>query len=224
MEIRTFSDHNSFLAEAGELLAEHLALVCHTAHGVVLAGGNTPLPVYRAVAAKPPVVDKSLRILFSDERMAPDDSAESNYANMRPMLEALGLPAEHVLKVATDHPLEEAVEKYDNALREFVRVGGVITLAVLGLGADGHTASLFSVDAARAGGDDCAVAVPREIGPDRVSMTSRFLCRAERIVFWVAGEDKADVVARLQREPDALPAGVAVQDAGNVELWYSPNT
>ncbi len=223
IEIHTFDEHGIFLDAAQKLLVEHLSMASAAPHGVILAGGSTPLPAYKAIAESPPKIDEDLHILFSDERMVPEDSSDSNYANMRPMIEGLGIPPDHVLRVATELSLEKATEKYDKDLRGFIEKGGVITLAVLGLGSDGHTASLFSVEAARAGGDHCAIPAPKESGPDRVSMTSSFLNRAERIVFWVAGADKADIVAQIQNEPEALPAGVAVQHAQSVELWFSPN-
>ena len=187
----------------------------------MLSGGNTPLEAYRTLARSPVPASDSLLFLFSDERMVPSDSPDSNYHNAAPMIAALGIPGNHVIRVHTELGLSEAAQRYHDDLGKFLQKGGRITLGLLGLGADGHTASIFSKDDI----DRCrarwATEVPRDDGPDRVTVTPELLKRIESVIFLVAGPEKADVAETLAREPETLPAGRAVAGVKDVQLWAS---
>src|SRR5690606_24873847 len=101
----------------------------------------------------------------------------------------------------------------------FIEAGGAFPLAFLGLGTDGHTASLFSrEDLDRAAGR-WASPTPRPTPPDRVTVTPATLARVDRIVFLVAGRDKDAVTQQLLDSPTSVIAGQAVEGARHVEVW-----
>src|SRR3974377_2359607 len=109
---------------------------------IMLSGGHTPLTAYRTLGARLPAHDERLHILFSDERYVPSDSEASNYRQARPLLDALALRPQSLLRVRTELPLGEAAADYERSLEALLRSGVPISLGLLGLGADGHTASL----------------------------------------------------------------------------------
>jgi 6-phosphogluconolactonase len=186
---------------------------------LMLSGGTTPLPAYRALARPGLPQAAGLRILFSDERYVPADSPASNYHQTQPLIAALGLPSAAVLRVRTELPLEDAARDYGAELAALLRAGGRIGLGLLGLGADGHTASLFgAADLERARGH-LALAVQRPDGMAAVSVSPELLAQVAEPVFLVAGADKRDAVRRLLAGDPALTAWRAVAGCARVELW-----
>jgi 6-phosphogluconolactonase len=203
-------------------LAERLAqaLAAPGAAAVMLSGGNTPLPAYRALAARRGLPrNAGLSILFSDDRYVPADSAASNYHQAQALLAALALPPAAVLRVRTELPLEDAAGDYEGQLAALLRSGTRIGLGLLGLGADGHTASLFgAADLERARGH-LAVAVHRPDGLGAVSVTPELIAQVAEPVFVVAGADKGEALRRLIARDTQLTAWRAVQGCARVELW-----
>jgi 6-phosphogluconolactonase len=189
------------------------------APAVMLSGGTTPLPAYRALGERKVVPGAQLRILFSDDRYVPATSPASNYRQSQPLLQALGLPPARVLRVRTELPLAAAAADYAAQLGTLLQGAGGVGLGLLGLGADGHTASLFSAaDLQRARGQ-LAIAVQRPDGMSGVSVTPQFLAQVRELVFVVAGAGKDEALRRLiARDPD-LTAWAAVQECAAVELW-----
>lgn len=186
---------------------------------VLLPGGNTPRPIYERVAREPVELDPNLHIAVTDERHVSPSDPQSNIGTLLPMLEALGLPEKGRLCVHPARPLREAADLYDEQLDHFTTSGGALELALLGLGADGHTCSLFTSEDLERGQDRWAIPVEREGGMNRISVTQKLLARAHRIVFLAAGEDKRDIAGRLVHDPESIIAGRAVAGADRVELW-----
>jgi 6-phosphogluconolactonase len=203
-------------------LAQRLgqALCTNGASAIMLSGGTTPLPAYRALARGPLPHDR-LHILFSDERYVPSDSDASNYHQSRPLLDALALPATAVARVRTELPLDEAARDYESQLAALLNSGVRIGLGLLGLGADGHTASLFgAADLERARGH-LAIAVHRPDGMSAVSVTPDLLAQVEEPVFVVAGSGKHEALQALTAQDPKLTAWRAVEGRPRVQLWYA---
>jgi 6-phosphogluconolactonase len=212
-------------AELEGALAQRLAaaIAAPGATAIMLSGGETPLPAYRALSQRALPHDAQLHLLFSDERYVPSDSEASNYHRIRPLLDALALPQQQLLRVRTELPLGEAAQEYERALDALLKSGVRITLGLLGLGADGHTASLFSAaDLARAGGH-LAIPVQRPDGMSAVSVTPSLLARVEQLVFVVAGKDKQPALQALEAPGARLTARQAVEERASVELWFCPD-
>jgi 6-phosphogluconolactonase len=221
LETRRFTSR----AELDEALAQRLAaaIAAPGATAVMLSGGETPLPAYRALATRALPHDARLHLLFSDERYVPGDSEASNYHRTRPLLEALALPAPQLLRVRTELPLGEAAQEYEGALDALLKSGVRITLGLLGLGSDGHTASLFSAaDLARADGH-LAIPVQRPDGMSAVSVTPSLLSQVERLLFVVAGKDKLKALEALEAPGATLTARQAVEERAATELWFCPD-
>jgi 6-phosphogluconolactonase len=190
---------------------------------IMLSGGTTPLPAYRALGSRSLPHDERLHILFSDERYVPSDSEASNYHQARPLLDALALQPEKFLRVRTELPLVQAADDYERALGAMLASGVGIRLGLLGLGADGHTASLFSAaDLVRASGH-LAIPVQRPDGMSAVSVTPGLLAQVERLLFVVAGGGKQEALRSLEAHEASLTAWRAVQGCSAVELWLAPD-
>jgi len=209
-------------ADLESALAERLARAVGapgTTAAHMLSGGGTPLPAYRALAARPPPRNPQLHVLFSDERYVPADSPASNYRHIEPLLAALALPAAAVLRVRTELTLEDAARDYERQLAALLESGLRIGLGLLGLGADGHTASLFSAADIERGRGRLAVAVQRPDGLSAVSVTAELLAQVEEPLFVVAGADKREAVRSLLAQDPNLTAWRAVAGCARVELW-----
>jgi len=217
LDIRRFDSRRALDAALEERLGDAIAAAGPSA--IMLSGGTTPLPAYRGLGSRTLRHDEGLHVLFSDERYVPSDSQESNCHRARSLLDALALPATRLLRVRTELPLEQAAQEYERALGNLLKSGVRITLGLLGLGADGHTASLFSAgDLARAGGH-LAVPVQRPDGMSAVSVTPQLLSQVEELTFVVAGVSKQEAVRALEAGDADLPAWRAVQARAKTELW-----
>ncbi|HEY7889983.1 MAG TPA: 6-phosphogluconolactonase [Steroidobacteraceae bacterium] len=186
---------------------------------IMLSGGHTPLPAYAEVAARRPPHGDKLTIIYSDDRYVPADSDASNYHATRPLIDALGLPESQVLRVRTELPLEEAASDYDSLLRTLLASGAGIGLALLGIGPDGHTASLFRPEHLQQSRGHLAIAVQRPDGMQGISVTPDFLSNVAEPLFVVAGSGKHDVIAAFTGQDPNLVALRAVAGCARVELW-----
>ncbi|HKZ72573.1 MAG TPA: 6-phosphogluconolactonase [Steroidobacteraceae bacterium] len=214
-------------ASRGELdaaLAERLVRACsepgpRSTAAVMLAGGGTPSAAYRLAASASVAPRPHLHILYSDERYVPPASDASNYGMSRALLEALALPEARILRVRTELPLEAAADDYDARLAQLMASGIGIGLGLLGLGADGHTAALFSAADVERGAGRLAIAVRRPDGRDAVSVTPELIARIVEPLFAAAGKDKRAAAAALLRGDRDLVAWRAVAGCARVALW-----
>ena len=187
---------------------------------IALSGGSTPRRAYELLAKRTDIDWSKAEIFFGDERFVPADDPRSNYKMAREaLLDHVPIPAGNVHAIPTDAgSVEAAAELYDRTLRE--RLGGQlrdgsVDLVLLGLGPDGHTASLFPDDAPVVEQSKWAVAVgaPTAVQPpvSRVTATLPFLNAARMAIFLIAGADKRPVIAEiLGNAPGAsrYPAGM----------------
>jgi 6-phosphogluconolactonase len=213
-------------AELDTALADRLEQAIRAAAGpgsgppvIMLSGGHTPLPAYREVARRRPPRGGRLTVIYSDDRYVDADSDASNYHQTRPLLDALALPENQVLRVRTDLPLEQAACDYERRLQALLDAGGRIGLALLGLGPDGHTASLFREEQLQHSGGHLAIAVQRPDGMQGISVTPGFLAHVAEPLFVVAGSGKRDAIAAFLRQDPSLIALRAVAGHSRVELW-----
>jgi 6-phosphogluconolactonase len=218
MELKCFESREELVEATVGLLERHFS-AGSSPHAVMLSGGSTPLPAYARLAKNPVSASDDLHVFLSDERMVPMNDPQSNYGPCKPMFYALGLREDRALRVRTELPIAEAAQDYHDQLSVFLDAGGKISLGLLGLGADGHTASLFSKEDASRAGEGLAIPVERSDGPSRVSVTAKLIGKADTIVFLVAGAEKRGVVDTLLKEPDTIPAGIAAAGVAHVEVW-----
>jgi 6-phosphogluconolactonase len=188
---------------------------------LMLSGGKTPLPTYREIAHRKPQPAAGLHLLYSDDRYVPATSESSNYFQTRPLLEALALPETAVLRVRTELALEQAAADYEQRLTAMLQSGVTIELGLLGLGADGHTASLFNTGNLQQAQGRLAIAVQRPDGLQGVSVTPQLLARVAEILFLVTGPDKHAIVEAFLCSDSDLTARRAVAGCKKVEIWLA---
>jgi 6-phosphogluconolactonase len=215
VELRVSASADAARRGAAELLAAAAARGGH----IALSGGSTPGPVYEVAASLAPDWSRS-ELWFADERCVRPDDERSNYRLIRErLLDRLERSpgAEH--RVRGELPAEHAAELYEDELR-----GVALDLVVLGIGADGHTASLFPNEPALEEQARRAVAVHRT-GVDRVTLTLPVLQGAETVVFIAVGADKADAVRRTFAEPPspATPASLVRSSRGITYAFLDRN-
>ncbi len=217
--LRHFASAEALAQETADHLERHLLETGPVA--VMLSGGTTPVRVYQELCRRQSRASASVRVLYSDERYVPADASDSNYGATIPLLSQLGLPESRVFRVHTELAWQAAATRYHEELRRFMNGNGRISFGLLGLGADGHTASLFTpADLAR-GENLYAVAVPHEPKPDRISVTPELLRRVERLVILVAGPEKNAIVTQLIETPDQVVAGLVLRNATSIEIWQA---
>jgi 6-phosphogluconolactonase/glucosamine-6-phosphate isomerase/deaminase len=213
------------LARLNAALVQRLLEALTTAAGggaaIMLSGGRTPMQAYRELAASLRHPAANLSLLFSDDRYVPSTSEASNFHQSAPLLNALALPEESVLRVRTELPLEEAAADYERRIDKLLLANVRFRLGLLGLGADGHTASLFTAqDIERARGHR-AIAVDRPDGMQAVSVSPEVLAHFSELIFVVAGKDKHDAVQSLINRSPSLTAFHAIQSRATTDLWLA---
>lgn len=221
----------SVYADAAQLAAAAAGHVAALAAGAIaargrvalaLAGGETPRPVYERLAAPPHAgrIDWTrVEIFFGDERCVPPADERSNYAMVkRALLDRVAIPAAKVHRIHGEDEPQRAARDYEKVL---ARVLGAdpLDLVVLGMGTNGHTASLFPGSALLAEKSRrVAAEYVAEAGMWRVTLTPLALNAAREAAFLVSGAAKAPMLARVlegPRDPVALPAQI-VQPAGEL--------
>ena len=195
------------------------AIARHGTFNLVLAGGSTPRGLYTRLASpelKGRLDWSRVHFFFGDERMVEPSSPESNFQMAREtLLDEVPIQWENVHRIEGEGPPAEAARAYARTL-----LGRRLDLVLLGMGGDGHTASLFP-GTDHAATREAVVVTESPAGPRlRVSLSLGTLNRAEHVMFLVAGADKAARVAEaLGARPGARPVAAQVQPKGWLR-WY----
>ncbi|MFN7926717.1 MAG: 6-phosphogluconolactonase [Blastocatellia bacterium] len=212
-----------FVQAAQANIAEHGRLT------VALSGGSTPKAMFALLATSPyreAVAWERVFIFWGDERAVPPDHADSNYRMTREALLAhVPLPAQNIFRIHGEAEPAQAAAAYAAQLRQFFQTAALprFDLVFLGMGTDGHTASLFpGTSALHAGSDEIVVAnYVEKLQSHRITLTSAAINQAHIIVFLVSGADKA-VPLRAVREgayqPELYPSQLIQPVDGNL-LW-----
>ncbi len=174
---------------------------------LALSGGRTPAPMFRRLADME-IPWEFVHIFQVDERFALPGSEDRNFTHLqRDLLNSIRIPVDHIhpMPVDEDDPAAAAAE-YAALLGRLVGTPPVFDLVHLGLGPDGHTASLVPGDPVLDA--ESTVAITGEYaGHRRMTITYPVLDRARRILWVVTGAEKADALARLRRGDRTIPAG-----------------
>jgi 6-phosphogluconolactonase len=221
------ADYESLSREAARRLVAAVEKSGRRAFHIALAGGGTPRRLYELLASSEferRVPWERVHLFWSDERLVPLDHPQSNYKLVRDsLLQHVRLPPKNIHAVPVNQPLEQAAAEYERELRS--KLGGrwsfpSFDLVLLGLGDDGHTASLFP----RAAGlqeKQKLVTTQRMPGtePARVTLTLPVLNAAKRVFFLVSGESKATALRTVVEGTGQLPAHL-VAPKGEL-LWLA---
>lgn len=190
---------------------------------VALSGGSTPKPLYEAIAAQQLPWDK-IHVFWGDERYVPPNDPNSNQLMAHQVwLDRVNLPKENIHPIPTDE-VEPAVaaSKYEKHLQTFFQISGGefprFDIILLGMGGDGHTASLFPhTEALQARG---LIAVGNKQDEPRITFTVPLINHARCVMFVVAGADKKSALAQVfatDANDFSYPSRL-IQPQG--ELWW----
>lgn len=190
---------------------------------LALSGGRGPLPFFRHLADAglfAPEMWARTHIFFVDERMVPPDHAESNFGSARKhLLDRVPVPEENIHRMPGELPQVAAAAAYTETLDGFFGCRPpVFDLLVLGMGADGHTASIFPVQSPLQGDQPVSPATAPEAAVSaRLTLTGPVLDAAANVLFLVLGADKHEPLRRIRSGDRNLPAG---RVRGGRRCWY----
>lgn len=225
-KVEVVADRVALVARALTLVLEQAeaAIAERGVFTIALAGGSTPKPLYEALAQQD-LPWSQIQVLWGDERYVPPDHPDSNEGMARKAwLQQVPIPEANIHPMPTDEADPSlAAERYEQELQQLFQVakGGLpqIDVILLGIGDDGHTASLFPQTAALQV-QDRLITVGSKDGQPRITFTAKLINQARCVIFMVTGASKQPALAKIfATEADAMiyPARL-IQPQG--ELWW----
>jgi 6-phosphogluconolactonase len=218
-KIRVMGDESTVARAAAERVIQAAASAVETTgrFHLALSGGRTPRPVYELLAADGNlgrIQWAAVHIYFTDERQVPPTHADSNFRLASDtLLDLVPIPPQNIHRMKGELEPEAAAAEYGRMLSETFSDGG-LDLAILGVGEDGHTASLFPRHPAlQERQHRCVAARIDQLGAWRITLTAPFLNRSREVMVLVTGENKAGIVQQvLEGEPDPLRLPIQLID------------
>lgn len=211
-----FPDHETFSQAAALFFAEAAreAINLRGRFLVSLCGGDTPILLYESLGMSPYrdyLPWQKIHIFWGDERCVPPDDPDSNYGQAwQYWLKHINIPKNNLHRIQGELEPSRAAETYQKVLKNFTDKGEhwpKLDWTLLGLGMDGHTASLFPGSDLNLDSDHAVIAVHNQsLGrlANRVSLTPMFLNQSRQVIFMVSGSHKADALA-ASRGKDSDP-------------------
>jgi 6-phosphogluconolactonase len=231
MHIAVYPDTNTLSQQAAQFIVRlaNESIVTRGRFSIALSGGSTPKVLYGLLGSEPyrDQIDWSkVDIFWSDERCVPPDSADSNYHMAREvLLSRVPLSPQQVRRMPADQPDHDAAaQAYTHEMRQSFGTSGIphFDLIQLGMGPEGHTASLFPHQASLHEQQRLViyVNVPKP-PPPRLTFTPPILNAARHVLFLVTGAEKADAVQAVLEgdyNPEEYPAQIVRPASGEV-VW-----
>ncbi len=229
-EVRVFADLEDVSRNAAEFfrLLSQKVILQQGRFAAAISGGSTPRRLYELLGSshyREAIDWKRVHIFQVDERCVPRHHPDSNYGMIfNTLLAPANIPESNVHRIAGEDSAEQAAGRYEQELRAFFDTTGIpsFDLLILGVGEDGHTASLFPNKAAVF--DQEHLAAPVHLEPpklSRVTLTFPVLNHAARILLLASGQSKAQVIQEIieKRTPQEYPAGL-LRPAKGSALWF----
>jgi 6-phosphogluconolactonase len=214
MKIEVLADSGSVAERAASIIADYAreAIASRGSFIMAVSGGHTPWIMLRRLASAQ-IPWRAVHIVQVDERVAPAGHTDRNLTHLRESLADSPLPPDQLYAMPVESPeLEAAAGFYSATLRQIAGEAPIIDLVHLGLGPDGHTASLVPGDPVLdVDNADVALSGPYQ-GRRRMTLTYPILNRARRILWVVTGDEKAGMVNRLLDGDRGIPAGRVSSD------------
>ena len=223
--LEVVKDLEALSARAAELIADRIRSG-GSPFRLALSGGNTPRGCYRHLAHLHQIPWDHVEIFLGDERFVPPDHPDSNYHMIRQtLLAGEAVTPRAVFAVPTDTTPEDAAGAYEEILRQEYGASRLrpdlplFDLQLLGLGEDGHTASLLPGQPVLEEQTRWVAVVPEGRKEPRITLTYPVLESSRLTVFLVSGADKKDALARVRAGDPSLPAG-RLKPQGDV-IWLA---
>ena len=221
--VEILENGQALAARAADFIAEQMQ-GCAAPYRLCLSGGSTPKATYKLLAQRNDMPWDCTELFFGDERFVSPDHPDSNYRMVRESLLAGGnVRPRLLLPMPTDGTPQSSADAYEEILRQQYGASvldpdvPLFDLMLLGLGPDGHTASLIPGQAVLQEKSRLVAPVPQGRPDVRLTLTYPALQSAKVTLFLVSGADKADAVARVRAGDAELPAG-ALRPSGEV-VW-----
>ena len=219
MNIEILTDADTVARKAAEIIAAEArpAVAARGRFVMAVSGGHTPWQMLRALANEK-VPWESVHVVQVDERVAPAGDADRNLSHLREsLLEQAPLRPEQIHAMPVESPdLDAAAKRYALTLQKIAGLPPVLDLVHLGLGPDGHTASLVPGDPVLKVTDVDVALTGVYQGRRRMTLTYPMLNRARRILWLVTGNDKVNALARLREGDTSIPGGRIQRDQAMV--------
>jgi 6-phosphogluconolactonase len=232
-EYHVFDEQDALNRAVAEHFVEGIqaAVAARAVARIAISGGNSPKPVFSLLANpnepyRGAVPWDRLWVFWVDERCVPPGHPDSNYGAARELLlDRVPLPPQRAIRIEGELKPEEAAHRYESAIRGHFRLEGaevpIFDVVHLGMGPDGHTASLFPHTEALHEMGRIAVAneVPQQKESQRVTLTWPAINAARDVFFLIDGADKADPLVRVLRgpyEPETLPSQLIQPRSGRL--------
>lgn len=217
MRIEIYADADTVARKAAAFVAAEArsAVADRGSFSIAVSGGRTPWIMLRDLAQED-VPWSAVQIFQVDERIAPAGDADRNLTHLREsLLQHAPLRAEQINAMPVESPdLKAAAAQYAQTLASIAGSPPVLDLVHLGLGPDGHTASLIPGDPVLNLNDTDVAVTGLYQGRQRMTLTYPVINRARRILWLVTGDEKAGMLARLKAGDTSIPAGrVCAQNA-----------
>ena len=210
IETKILPDADAVAKEAAKVIAAEAraAVAARRRFVMAVSGGHTPWQMLRALAHET-VPWESVHVVQVDERIAPAGAPDRNLTHLREsLLEHAPLPAKQVYAMPVEEAdVEGAAQSYAYTLQQVAGTPPVLDLAHLGLGPDGHTASLVPNDPVLNVADRDVAVTGIYQNRRRMTLTYPMLNRSRRILWVVTGADKVGMLARLRDADMSIPAG-----------------
>jgi 6-phosphogluconolactonase len=225
-KVEVLPDRSAIVRRSLELVLASLknALVERGQFTIALAGGSTPKPLYEAIASQDLPWDK-IHVFWGDERYVPADHPDSNEGMARlAWLDQVAIPPANVHPIPTDEADPAiAAQKHERQIQEFFQLGSgefpTLDVVLLGIGDDGHTASLFPHTEALTVRDRL-ITVGNKDGQPRITFTSPLINQARTVIFLVTGANKHNALTHILAatgDEATYPARL-IQPQG--QLWW----
>jgi 6-phosphogluconolactonase len=228
--LKIFSHKEQLAERLADDLVHHITGLIEEKNtvNIALSGGSTPGILFRELTkfASEPIWEK-VRLFWVDERCVPPDHAESNYGVAKSiLLDPLEISPESVYRIKGENDAQQEAELYEEQIRKVLsseHPTPVFDVILLGMGEDGHTASIFP-DQIHLWDQNklCVVGIHPETGQERVSFTGKLINAANRVIFMVTGKNKAEVVFSIINKTNnylKYPASLVNPARGKVE-WF----
>lgn len=227
MELRIYKDKQEVAENFSEFLVERINRA-EKALNISLSGGSTPKVVFDYLSKNYKNLDWSkVNLFWGDERMVPPTDSESNFKMTTDhLLKNITIPEGNIFRIKGENDPVEQAQDYGKLLNDKLPVKGNVPefdLVILGMGDDGHTASIFQNNIYLWDSENnCEVAEHPVSGQLRITITGKIINNAKEVAFLVTGDDKkekVDLVLKGGKVSKSYPAGLVNPGSGNL-FWF----